>query len=80
VDRNLALRQQSLKGELAHFRKPTRLSKCKPLLLKKCQSELLLQFGLSDMSRSEHLVRNCDYLPQLLVKSLRITVAYPITH
>jgi len=42
VNGNLALGQQGLERQLAHFRETTCLCEGKPLLLEQCQSEFLL--------------------------------------
>ena len=56
MDRNLALRQQGLKCELAHFGETACLREGQPLLLEQRQGKFLLQLRLSDMSGHEHFI------------------------
>jgi len=60
MNRNPALRQQSLKGELANASQTARLRQRQPLLLEQRECKLLLQFGLGDMSCLQHLIWNSD--------------------
>jgi hypothetical protein len=58
MDRNLTVRQEGLKFQLAHLSQTACLRQGKPLSLEKRYREFPLQLQLAHMGGREHLVRN----------------------